>query len=616
MYNTKPCSSNSVPIDKVPEEMIHFHQEQVVVYPSKEKAIPGDLYLIEINLECFVKWIPSSIDLPKKTKKDSEKNNDLQHIETSMETSLKIGENSQAELYAIRIPVRDIYSIKRGHHPIGMRNLIIMTKSGVAFPPIYFLSGGIHEFFSSLKTVATLTRSSSDSNSHFVTELVPDIASKRNLLENFTTSISAEKLSWSLFENFSRITKYARQATKVAILGREHDKFVDPNVNEFSSEHVAHRTSIGNFEVLSEERLDQLPNVLRTSPMNRDQWNAQFDEQGRIKDEKLTRKLIFYGGIDPLIRGEVWRFLLLLFPWDSTQEQRQQILQEKRKRYYEWKSIWKLIFREKEWKFSKLYDRAHAIEKDVLRTDRSESFFAKKPAKNDLEELATENLPNVNDDNVRYDNSNLVLLNDILLTYVLFNFDLGYVQGMNEFLSPILFNVQDEADSFWCFKGLMDFMGRNFRKDQKGMHMQLDQLLQLLQLFDRPLYCYFEQHNCLNLFFCFRWLLIWFKREFSFDDIQILWDVLWSNYLSPNFHLFVALGLLLRHRKTFMDSSLEFDDIVKFINDLSGTLDVQECLIEAEKLFHHFKKICERENSMEFFNDLNKLRDLPSREIL
>lgn len=28
-----------------------------------------------------------------------------------------------------------------------------------------------------------------------------------------------------------------------------------------------------------------------------------------------------------------------------------------------------------------------------------------------------------------------------------------------------------------------------------------------------------------SLCFCFRWLLIWFKREFSFEDILILWEV-------------------------------------------------------------------------------------------
>ena len=28
-----------------------------------------------------------------------------------------------------------------------------------------------------------------------------------------------------------------------------------------------------------------------------------------------------------------------------------------------------------------------------------------------------------------------------------------------------------------------------------------------------------------SLCFCFRWLLIWFKREFSFQDILLLWEV-------------------------------------------------------------------------------------------
>ena len=31
-----------------------------------------------------------------------------------------------------------------------------------------------------------------------------------------------------------------------------------------------------------------------------------------------------------------------------------------------------------------------------------------------------------------------------------------------------------------------------------------------------------------NLYFCFRWLLIWFKREFSFPDTCSLWEALWT----------------------------------------------------------------------------------------
>jgi len=71
-------------------------------------------------------------------------------------------------------------------------------------------------------------------------------------------------------------------------------------------------------------------------------------------------------------------------------------------------------------------------EKDVNRTDRTLPFFAGE------------------------NNVNLQLLSDILMTYVMYNFDLGYVQGMSDLLSPILFVMNDEVDAFWCFVGFMD----------------------------------------------------------------------------------------------------------------------------------------------------------------
>jgi hypothetical protein len=53
-------------------------------------------------------------------------------------------------------------------------------------------------------------------------------------------------------------------------------------------------------------------------------------------------------------------------------------------------------------------------------------------------------------------NGNLQLLSDILMTYVIYSFDLGYVQGMRDLLSPILYVMSDEVDAFWCFVGFMD----------------------------------------------------------------------------------------------------------------------------------------------------------------
>ncbi len=49
-------------------------------------------------------------------------------------------------------------------------------------------------------------------------------------------------------------------------------------------------------------------------------------------------------------------------------------------------------------------------------------------------------------------------------------------------------------------------------------------LVQLVQLLDNPLHDYFKQNECLNYFFCFRWILIQFKR----------WEL--KNSFAPNSH--------------------------------------------------------------------------------
>jgi hypothetical protein len=61
----------------------------------------------------------------------------------------------------------------------------------------------------------------------------------------------------------------------------------------------------------------------------------------------------------------------------------------------------------------------------------------------------------------------------------------------------------------------------------------------------------------------FRWVLIAFKREFPFDDVLRLWEVLWTNYYTNQFVLFVALAVLESHRDVIMRYLIEFDEILK-----------------------------------------------------
>jgi len=146
------------------------------------------------------------------------------------------------------------------------------------------------------------------------------------------------------------------------------------------------------------------------------------------------------------------------------------------------------------------------------------------------------------------------------MTYSTFNFDLGYVQGMNDLLSVILMVMEgDEVDSFWCFKGLMDKVGDGFmlkinsRKstssNPRGIQKHLSVLAELIRQTDGKFYGYLKSKDCLSMLFCFRWLLILFKREFDLNDLKPMWEAIWSEYHTSDYQLFVALAILRRIRK-------------------------------------------------------------------
>lgn len=126
--------------------------------------------------------------------------------------------------------------------------------------------------------------------------------------------------------------------------------------------------------------------------------------------------------------------------------------------------------------------------------------------------------------------------------------------------------------------------------DQSGMHKQLLTMDTILQFMDPALYKHLQRTDSHNLFFCFRWFLVWFKREFSWEDTMTMWEVLWTDYLSDKFIFFVALAILDQHRDFIIDYLKSFDEILKYVNDLSMGLNVQETLQRAEILFYQFRE--------------------------
>jgi hypothetical protein len=212
-------------------------------------------------------------------------------------------------------------------------------------------------------------------------------------------------------------------------------------------------------------------------------------------------------------------------------------------------------------------------------------------------------------------NVHLEQMKDMLLTYNEYNKDLGYVQGMSDLLAPIYAVMQDDAVAFWGFVNFMNRMvsniylsdqpsvchllilrvsqERNFLRDQSGMRLQLSTLDHLVQLLDPKLYLHLQSVDSTNFFFFFRMLLVWYKREFSWPDVLRLWEGLWTDYLSANFHLFIAVAILEKHREVIMEHLRGFDEVLRYVNELSNTIDLPSTMVRAEALFNRFQRTVE-----------------------
>lgn len=244
-----------------------------------------------------------------------------------------------------------------------------------------------------------------------------------------------------------------------------------------------------------------------------------------------------------------------------------------------------------------------SLEKDVHRTDRHIPLFA------------GEDMPHPDPSSPFYNEHNpgtnihLEQLKDMLLTYLEYDTplpngsadtvlasnphpaNLGYVQGMSDLLSPLYAVFQDDAFAYWCFVHFMRRMSRNFVRSQAGMRAQLSTLDQLVQLLDPKLYMHLQRLDSTNFFFFFRMLLVWYKREFEWSDVLTLWERLWTDLYSSQFHLFIAVAILEKHRDVIIDHLRGFDEVLKYINELSGTIDLQGILVRAEGLFKKFEKV-------------------------
>ncbi|KAL4710678.1 hypothetical protein ACJJTC_003314 [Scirpophaga incertulas] len=475
----------------------------------------------------------------------------------------------------IRIPLDELKSFRVTRN---CQLIQFSTYPGVWQTTFYFQHGNAETFIANLKSHVKTAKTRHDRNTYVVVE--PNTESQvlnRSFAELDIFTENTTDVVWNLVSNFKQrpyetTMEAFSKLTDIVYYGNEgvngkrdvSEEVADLLTKSMSAlEEATTVTKSDEYEVISvKPTLPPRPSIPRGPPLSAEKWEGLQDTEGRVTEVEGVKQLIFRGGVAHSIRQSVWKYLLDFYPWHMTTKQLKILHRKRTDEYYAMKLQWRSMTEAQENRFAEYRDRKSLVEKDVNRTDRTHPFYA--------------------GDN----NPNLVLLQDILMTYVMYNFDLGYVQGMSDILAPMLLLMGNEVDSFWCFVGFMDRIASNFDMDQAGMKQQLLHLQQLLAFASPELARHLSSKDSGNMYFCFRWLLVWFKREFSHRDIMRLWEVLWTGLPCNNFHLLICVAILDAEKETFINRDFGFTEILKHVNDLSMCLDVDRILSSAEGIYH------------------------------
>lgn len=132
-------------------------------------------------------------------------------------------------------------------------------------------------------------------------------------------------------------------------------------------------------------------------------YGTLLNEKGQIDDDLLLRKCVFFGGLEKSLRKTVWPFILKCYSFSSTFEDRAVLMDIKRQEYDE-------ITRKRLYSMSPEQQAQFwrtvqcVVEKDVVRTDRTNPFFCGD------------------------DNPNTEMMKNILLNFAVYNTSISYSQ--------------------------------------------------------------------------------------------------------------------------------------------------------------------------------------------
>jgi hypothetical protein len=276
-------------------------------------------------------------------------------------------------------------------------------------------------------------------------------------------------------------------------------------------------------------------------------------------DLKELRKLS-WNGIPYEYRPVVWKMLLGYLPINK--DRRENAIARKRKEYLD--SI--------------------PIYFDVDESDRT-------PQENEIIIQILKDLPRTNPNNPFFHQEQIQkAMERIMYIWSIRHPASGYVQGMDDLLSPLLLiciqpYVEDplrcdvallgneimsnvEADAYWCMTKLLDNIQDHYTFSQPGLQRMILRLEDLVHRIDNELHSHFQVEGIQYMQFSFRWMNCVLMRELPLKAIMRLWDTYFAEERGgfENFHVYVCVVLL----KTFKEKLMlmQFQDILMFLQNL------------------------------------------------
>uniref|UniRef100_A0A8C8A057 Small G protein signaling modulator 1b n=1 Tax=Oryzias sinensis TaxID=183150 RepID=A0A8C8A057_9TELE len=368
---------------------------------------------------------------------------------------------------------------------------------------------------------------------------------------------------------------------------------------------------------------------------------GNFLKDSSTYEEKEIHRLVYFGGVAPSLRKEVWPFLLGHYEFTMTEKRRLEMQTLYEQTMKEWQGCEVIVRQREREKHAEALARCSSgtsVERGPIQRDSTISTDAKdceclcmgatdlgagSPGSSgavtphrkvgralgrlwedgsgnmslclqqQTQDMYLINLHRIDKDVRRCDRTywyftpeNLEKLRNIMCSYVWRHLETGYVQGMCDLLAPLLVILDDEVMAFSCFTELMKRMNQNFPHGG-AMDSHFANMRSLIQILDSELFELMQQNgDYTHFYFCYRWFLLDFKREMVYDDVFSAWETIWAarHTSSEHFVLFIALALVEMYRDIILGNNMDFTDIIKFFNEMAERHDVPQVLMMARDL--------------------------------